>query len=45
MKANKDKGEVEIHGKVYLTVARRIKDFRDSERYEGWSITDQKSVV
>ena len=45
MKANKDKGEVEIHGKVYLTVARRIKDFRDSERYEGWSITTKRKVT
>lgn len=45
MKANKDKGEVEIHGKVYLTVARRIKDFRDSEQYEGWSITTKRKVT
>lgn len=45
MKANKDKGEVEIHGKVYLTVARRIKDFRDSEHYKGWSITTKRKVA
>lgn len=38
MKADKSKGEVEIHGKVYLTVARRIDDFRKSVSYKGWSI-------
>ncbi len=38
MKADKSKGEVEIHGKVYLTVARRIDDFRKSTSYKGWSI-------
>jgi len=38
MKADKSKGEVEIHGKVYLTVARRIDDFRKSPAYKGWSI-------
>ena len=36
--ADKNKGEVEIHGKVYLTVARRIDDFRKSESFKGWSI-------
>lgn len=36
--ADKNKGEVEIHGKVYLTVARRIDDFRKSENFKGWSI-------
>jgi len=36
--AEKNKGEVEIHGKVYLTVARRIDDFRKSENFKGWSI-------
>jgi hypothetical protein len=36
--ADKSKGEVEIHGKVYLTVARRIDDFRKSESFKGWSI-------
>ena len=36
--ADKNKGEVEIHGKVYLTVARRIDDFRKSEHFKGWSI-------
>jgi hypothetical protein len=36
--ADKNKGEVEIHGKVYLTVARRIDDFRRSENFKGWSI-------
>ena len=36
--ADKNKGEVEIHGKVYLTVARRIDDFRKSETFKGWSI-------
>lgn len=36
--ADKNKGEVEIHGKVYLTVARRIDDFRKSEDFRGWSI-------
>lgn len=36
--ADKNKGEVEIHGKVYLTVARRIDDFRKSEDFKGWSI-------
>ena len=29
MGADKSKGEVDIHGKIYLTVARRINDFRD----------------
>lgn len=38
MKADKNKGEVEIHGKVYLTVARRIDDFRKAEQFAGWSI-------
>lgn len=38
MAANKNNGEVEIHGKVYLTVARRIDDFRKSEDFNGWSI-------
>lgn len=36
--ADKNKGEVEIHGKVYLTVARRIDDFRKSPEFKGWSI-------
>ena len=36
--ADKSKGEVEIHGKIYLTVARRIDDFRKSEQFKGWSI-------
>jgi len=36
--ADKNKGEVEIHGKVYLTVARRIDDFRKSPDFKGWSI-------
>ena len=36
--ADKDKGEVEIHGKIYLTVARRIDDFRKSAEFKGWSI-------
>ena len=36
--ADKNKGEVEIHGKIYLTVARRIDDFRKSEEFKGWSI-------
>jgi len=36
--ADKNKGEVEIHGKVYLTVARRIDDFRKSAEFKGWSI-------
>tara|TARA_R100000781_G_scaffold69343_1_gene43623 strand:+ start:763 stop:1419 length:657 start_codon:yes stop_codon:yes gene_type:complete len=36
--ADKSKGEVEIHGKIYLTVARRIDDFRKSEEFRGWSI-------
>jgi hypothetical protein len=33
--ADKNKGEVEIHGKVYLTVARRIDDFRKSAELQG----------
>ena len=36
--ANKDRGEVNIHGKIYLTVARRIDDFRVSDSHQGWSI-------
>ena len=36
--ADKSKGEVEIHGKIYLTVARRIDDFRRSEEFKDWSI-------
>ena len=36
--ADKNKGEVEIHGKIYLTVARRIDDFRKSEEFKGWAI-------
>ena len=36
--ADKDKGEVPIHGKTYLTVARRVDDFRKSEDFKGWSI-------
>ena len=36
--AYKDKGEVPIHGKTYLTVARRVDDFRKSEEFKGWSI-------
>lgn len=36
--ADKNKGEVNIHGKVYLTVARRIDDFRRSEEFKDWSI-------
>lgn len=36
--ADKSKGEVEIHGKIYLTVARRIDDFRKSEEFNGWCI-------
>lgn len=42
MKADKSKGEVEIHGKVYLTVARRIDDFRKSTSYKNWSIETTK---
>jgi len=34
---SKDKGEVKIHGKVYLTVARRINDFR--KEHPDYSIT------
>ena len=36
--ADKNKGEVNIHGKVYLTVARRIDDFRRSDEFKDWSI-------
>ena len=36
--ADKRKGEVEIHGSTYLTVARRVDDFRKSEEFKGWSI-------
>ena len=36
--ADKNKGEVEIHGSTYLTVARRVDDFRKSEDFKGWSI-------
>ena len=36
--ADKNKGEVEIHGKIYLTAARRIDDFRKSEEFKGWAI-------
>ena len=32
--ADKSKGEVEIHGKIYLTVARRIDDFRKSAEFK-----------
>lgn len=35
--ANAAKGEVSIHGKVYLTVARRISDFRNA--HPSYSIT------
>jgi len=51
MKADPSKGEVSIHGKVYLTVARRIDDFRKSEKFSSWSIetelvsTDNSLVV
>jgi hypothetical protein len=38
MTASKNTGEVAIHGKVYLTVARRIDDFRKTEDFNGWSI-------
>lgn len=31
-------GQVMIHGKVYDTVARRVKQFRDSEKYTGYAI-------
>lgn len=36
-KADSSKGEVSIHGKVYLTVARRIDDFRKA--HPNYSIT------
>ena len=36
--ADKSKGEVEIHGSTYLSVARRVDDFRKSEEFKGWSI-------
>ena len=36
--ADKSKGEVESHGSTYLTVARRVDDFRKSEEFKGWSI-------
>tara|TARA_R100000700_G_scaffold16046_1_gene22250 strand:+ start:441 stop:1097 length:657 start_codon:yes stop_codon:yes gene_type:complete len=39
--ADKNKGEVEIHGKVYLTVARRIDDFRKSVEFTDWSIESE----
>ena len=42
MKADKSKGEVEIHGSIYLTVARRIDDFRKSTSYKNWSIETTK---
>ena len=35
MGADKSKGEVDIHGKVYLTVARRINDFREAHPQYG----------
>ena len=35
MGADKSKGEVDIHGKVYLTVARRINDFREAHPNYG----------
>jgi len=35
MGADKSKGEVDIHGKIYLTVARRINDFRDQHPNYG----------
>ena len=35
--AKLDTGVVNIHGKEYLTVARRIRDFRDN--HPDWSIT------
>ena len=35
---DKNKGEVEIHGSTYLTVARRVDDVRKSEEFKGWSI-------
>jgi|TARA_R100000951_G_scaffold114869_1_gene121134 hypothetical protein len=49
MGADKSKGEVDIHGKVYLTVARRINDFREAHpdygiKNEVLSI-DSESVV
>lgn len=36
-KADSSKGEVNIHGKIYLTVARRIDDFR--KKHPSYSIT------
>ena len=35
MGADKSKGEVDIHGKIYLTVARRINDFMDQHPNYG----------
>jgi len=35
MGADKSKGEVDIHGKIYLTVARRINDFREAHPNYG----------
>lgn len=32
------KGEVDIHGKVYRTVALRVNEFRTTKQFEGWSL-------
>jgi len=31
-------GFVSIHGKEYKTVAKRVQEFRDTPKYQGWSI-------
>ena len=49
MGADKSKGEVDIHGKIYLTVARRINDFREAHPNYGIKnevlFIDAESVV
>ena len=36
--ADAKRGEVQIGDKTYLTVARRIDDFRNDDEFEGWSV-------
>lgn len=37
----KGQGVINIKGKEYLTVARRVNDFRSDPKFEGWSLITQ----
>jgi len=37
----KPEGVIEIHGKLYKTVAFRVRTFRDSEKYKGWQLVTE----